>query len=275
MSKTQVLLDGLGFPESTRWHEGRLWLCNWGAGEVLAVTPGGEPKVMARLAPHTLPFSIDWLPDGRLLVIDGPQRLLLRQETDGTLGTAADLTTFGSGPFNELVVDSVGNAYINGGGGKVVLASGDGGVREVADGLRFPNGMVLLDEGRTLVVADSHAAELIGFDVARDGTLSAGRVWAHLDHGPDGICADTDGAVWVASVPGQSCVRVREGGELLNTVSVDRGCFACMLGGEEGRTLFIAAAEWHGMEVAMREGPGMTGRLLVAADQPAAHAGRP
>jgi sugar lactone lactonase YvrE len=275
MSETRVLLDGLGFPESTRWRDGRVWLCNWGSGEVLAVTPDGEREVMARLAPQTLPFSIDWLPDGRLLVIDGPQRLLLRQEPDGTLQTVADLTGFGSAPFNELLVDVAGNAYVNGGPGLVVRVGPDGAVREVADGLQWPNGMALVDDGRTLVVADSHAGQLVGFDVAEDGTLSGRRVWAGLEHAPDGICADADGAVWVASVPGKHCVRVREGGEVLDAVAADRGCFACMLGGAHGRTLFIAAAEWPGMEAAMSQGPGLTGRLLAVPEQPAPHAGRP
>ena len=275
MDETRLVIEGLGFPESTRWHDGRVWLCNWGAGEVLAVTVDGVREVVARLAPQTLPFSIDWLPDGRLLVIDGPRRRLLRQEPDGALEPFADLTVFGSGPFNELVVDAAGNAYVNGGPGTVVRVGRDGNVREVADGLQWPNGMALVDAGRTLVVADSHARQLVAFDVRDDGTLSGRRVWAELEHAPDGICADADGAVWVASVPGQYCVRVREGGEVLKTVSADRGCFACMLGGEDGRTLFIAAAEWRGMDAAMSEGPGVTGRLLAAPGQPAPHAGRP
>ena len=114
MGVTRLVLDGLGFPESTRWRDGRVWLCNWGAGEVLAVSTDGEREVMARLAPQTLPFSIDWLPDGRLLVIDGPQRLLLRQGPGGALDAIADLTGFGSAPFNELVVDAAGNSYVNG-----------------------------------------------------------------------------------------------------------------------------------------------------------------
>ncbi|HEY1478894.1 MAG TPA: SMP-30/gluconolactonase/LRE family protein, partial [Gaiellales bacterium] len=145
MHEIRVLQDGLGFPESTRWREGRVWLCNWGAGEVLAVTLDGEHEVIARLAPRTLPFSIDWLPDGRLLVIDGPRRLLLRQEPDGTLETFADLSGFGPAPFNELVVDAAGNAYVNGGPGLVVLARPDGSVHQVADGLQWPNGMALID----------------------------------------------------------------------------------------------------------------------------------
>jgi len=276
VQEIRVVLDGLGFPESTRWRDGRTWLCNWGSGEVLAVTPDGEREVAARLAPQTLPFSIDWLPDGRLLIVDGPQRLLLRQQQPGgPLETAADLSGLGPAPLNELVVDSAGNAYVNGGSGVVVLVRPGGQVQQVANGLRWPNGMALIDEGRTLVVADSHAQELLGFDVNQDGVLSGRRVWARLEHAPDGICADIEGALWVASVPGRSCVRVREGGEVVDAVPVDRGCFACMLGGEDGRTLFIAAAEWRGMDVALKDGPGLTGQLLAAPERAAAHAGHP
>ena len=271
----RVVLDGLGFPESTRWRDGRVWLCNWGAGEVLAGAVDGGCEVMARVAPQTLPFSIDWLPDGSLLVVDGPRRLLLGQQPDGTLDAVADLTSFGSAPFNELVVDAVGNTYVNGGPGTVVLVRPDGGVVKVADDLQFPNGMALLDAGQTLVVADSYAQQLVAFAVAADATLSERRVWAELEHAPDGICADADGAVWVASVPGRHCVRVRKGGEVVKTIPVDRGCFACMLGGDDGRTLFVGAAQWHGMEAAMSDGPGSTGRLIAVPGQPAPHAGRP
>ena len=272
----RVLLDGLGFPESTRWHDGRVWLCNWGSGEVLAVTTAGDSSVAARLAPRTLPFSVDWLPDGRLLVVDGPRRLLLRQERPGAgLDVVADLSGLGPAPLNELVVGEAGNAYVNGGSGVVVLVRPDGSAEQVADGLRWPNGMALIDEGRTLVVADSHAEELVGYDVRPDGSLSDRRVWAALDQAPDGICADAEGALWVASVPGRGCTRVREGGDVLEVIGVDRGCFACMLGGEDGRTLFIAAARWRGMETAMAEGPGLTGQLLAAPHRPAAHAGHP
>lgn len=271
----RVVLDGLGFPESTRWRDGRVWLCNWGAGEVLAVAVDGGCEVMARVAPQTLPFSIDWLPEGSLLVVDGPRRLLLGRQPDGTFDAVADLTSFGSAPFNEIVVDAVGNTYVNGGPGTVVLVRPDGGIVKVADDLQFPNGMALLDAGQTLVVADSYAQQLVAFGVAADATLSERRVWAELEHAPDGICADADGAVWVASVPGRHCVRVRKGGEVVKTIPVDRGCFACMLGGDDGRTLFVAAAQWRGMEAAMSDGPGSTGRLIAVPGQPAPHAGRP
>ncbi len=275
MVETQLVAEGLGFPESTRWHDGRLWACNWGAGEVLALTTGGEREVMARVAPQTIPFSIDWLPDGRLLVVDGPRQKLLRQDAGGALEPIADFAGFGAGPFNELVVTAAGIVYVNGGPGTIVCVGPDGTIQEVADELKWPNGMALLGDARTLVVADSHADQLLAFDVDDDGMLSRRRVWAQLEHAPDGICADADGAIWVASVPGKHCVRVAEGGEILSKVTVDRGCFACMLGGEDGRTLFIGAAQWRGMEAAMTEGPGLTGQLLAARDQPAPHAGRP
>ena len=130
----------------------------------------------------------------------------------------ADLTGFGSAPFNELLVDAKGNAYVNGGLG-VVCVGGNGTVREFADGLQWSNGMALVDGGRTLVVADSHAEQLVAFEVVDDDTLSGRRVWARLEHAPDGICADADGAVWVASGPGEHCVRVREGGDVLTRTS--------------------------------------------------------
>ncbi len=271
----RLLLDGLGFPESTRWHDGRAWLCNWGAGEVLAVDRDGESEVMARIEPRSLPISVDWLPDGRLLIVDGPRRLLLVQQQDGSLDTFADLTGYGDAPFNELVVDDRGNAYVNGGPGLVLRVGADGSVQEEASGLRWPNGMAIVDDGATLVVADSHAQQLIGFAIEDDGSLSNRHVWADVEQAPDGICADDEGAVWVASVPGRHCVRVSQGGEVLDTVAIDRGCFACMLGGDDGCTLFIAAAVWRGMDVAMSEGPGTTGQLLAAPGQPAPRAGRP
>jgi sugar lactone lactonase YvrE len=132
--RVSLLVEGLGVPESTRWRDGRVWLCNWGAGEVLVVTPGGEQQVIAQLAPETLPFSIGWLPDGRLLAVDGPRRLLLQLEPDGALAPVADLSSLGEGAANELVVDAAGNAYVNGGAGSVVRVTPDGGVDKIADG---------------------------------------------------------------------------------------------------------------------------------------------
>jgi sugar lactone lactonase YvrE len=266
----QVLLTGLGFGESPRWHEGRLWFCNWGRQEIVAVEHKGKSEVMARVT-TSLPFSIDWLPDGRLLVVSGRERLLLRREPDGSMVTHADLRRLAEQNCNEIVVDGRGNVYVNGGGfdrpgqkpsGIIALITPDGSVRQVADGLNFPNGMAVTPDNSTLIVAESQGHKLSAFAIAADGSLSNRRVWADLGDGvPDGICIDADKAVWYADVPNKRCVRVREGGEVLQTIDLDRGGFACMLGGADKRSLFIVAAEWHGFEK-MMDGLG-TGQLLA------------
>jgi sugar lactone lactonase YvrE len=267
----QVLLTGLGIGESPRWHEGRLWFCNWGMQEVVAVDLDGHREVMARV-PTSIPFCIDWLPDGRLLIVSGQERLLLRQEADGALVTHADLNGLTQGAFNEIVVDGRGNIYVNG-GDIVALIKSDGTVRKVAEGVAFPNGMAVTPDNKTLILAESHGKRLTAFDIMVDGTLTNRRVWADLGDGcPDGICIDTDGAVWYGDVPNKLCVRVREGGEVLAAIHLDRGSFACTLGGADGRTLFMMAAEWHGFP-RMAESFG-TGQIL-AVDVPAPGVGWP
>ena len=268
--KANLITEGLAFGESSRWHDGRLWLCNWGTGEIVAVDESGTGEVMLTV-PAVLPYSIDWLPDGRLLVVSGREGLLLRQETDGTLATHADLRQLSKSPWNEIVVDGRGNIYVNGGGpapaageyfgpGTIVLIMPDGAVRQVADNIAFANGMAVTPDNKTLILAESHGNRLTAFDIAADGSLSNRRVWADLDGYPDGICLDAEGAVWYADVPNKRCVRVREGGEVLQIVTVDRGCFACMLGGADRKTLFIVAAEWRGFEHMVSD--ARTGQVL-------------
>ena len=271
MAEPRTLLTGLAIGESPRWHEGRLWLCNWGAQEVVAVDLDGRSEIVARV-PTTIPFCIDWLPDGRLLVVSGREGLLLRREPDGTLVTHADLTGLSAHAWNEIVVGGRGNAYVNGigfdllGGGEfapgiVALVTPDGSARQVADGVAFPNGMVVTPDNSTLILAESYGGRLTAFDIAADGRLSNRRIWAELAGGaPDGICLDAENAVWYADVPNKRCVRVREGGEVLQTIDLDRGCFACALGGEDRRTLFMLAAEWP---AGFADG-ARTGRVLVA-----------
>jgi len=268
--KANLITEGLAFGESSRWHDGRLWLCNWGTGEIVAVDEGGKSEVMLTV-PAVLPYSIDWLPDGRLLVVSGREGLLLRHEADGALVTHADLRGLSKSPWNEIVVDGRGNIYVNGGGpapapgehfgpGTIVLIMPDGAVRQVADNIAFANGMAVTPDNKTLILAESHGNRLTAFDIAADGSLSNRRVWADLDGYPDGICLDAEGAVWYADVPNKRCVRVREGGEVLQIVTVDRGCFACMLGGADRRTLFIVAAEWRGFEHMVSD--ARTGQVL-------------
>ncbi|RUX41219.1 SMP-30/gluconolactonase/LRE family protein [Mesorhizobium sp. M4A.F.Ca.ET.020.02.1.1] len=279
----KVITEGLAFGESPRWHEGRLWVCNWGTGEIIAIDAEGNSEIMLKI-PATLPYSIDWLPDGRLLVISGREGLLLRQETDGTLVTHADFRPLSNSPWNEIVVDGRGNVYVNGGGpapaagqhfgpGTIVLVTQDGEVRQVAENIAFANGMAVTLDNRTLIVAESHANRLTAFDIAADGNLTNRRVWADLGNDyPDGICIDAEGCIWYADVPNRHCVRVRDGGIKLDRVEADRGCFACMLGGPDGRTLYITAAEWRGFEHMISD--ARTGQVLSVAS-PAPGAGWP
>ena len=252
MPTPRTLMTGLAFGESPRWHDSRLWLSDWGVQEVIAVDPNGRGEVV--LSVPSAPSCIDWLPDGRLLVVSGGEGLLLVREDDGSLGTHADLSGLSTYAWNEIVVDDRGRAYVNNIGfefggefapGIVVLVEPDGAARVVAEGVAFPNGMVVTPDNSTLIVAESYANVLTAFDIAPDGALLNRRVWAELGDGaPDGICFDAEGAVWYGDVPSKRCVRVREGGEVLDTVELDRGCFACALGGSDGRTLFMVAAEW-------------------------------
>jgi sugar lactone lactonase YvrE len=285
LPEVQTLLTGLGFGESPRWHEDRLWFCNWGMQEVVAVDLDGKSEVMVRV-PTTIPFCIDWLPDGRLLVVSGREGLILRREPDGSLQPHADLSGLSDKGWNEIVVDGRGNAYINGGGfdllagekfapGIVALLTPDGSARQVADGIAFPNGMAVAPDNSTLIVAESYAKRLTAFDIASDGALSNRRMWADLDAGvPDGICLDAENAVWYGDVPNKRCVRVREGGEGLQTIELDRGCFACMLGGADKRTLFLMAADWRGPANMAAIAEARTGQVLTV-EAPAPGVGWP
>ncbi|GIF66566.1 gluconolaconase [Asanoa ishikariensis] len=249
MAELRTLVSGVAMGESPRWRDGRLWFCDWGAGQVVRVEPDGTTAVVAEVA--DMPICIDWLPDGRLLAVSGQQGLLLAVGDDGPPDQHAVL---GAGRWNEIAVDGRGNVFVNDIGfdfpggefrpGRVcVLTPGADRPREVADGLAFPNGMAI--RGDTLIVAESYAGRLTAFDIAPDGGLSGRREFAAVEgSAPDGICLDTDGAVWFADVPNRRCVRVAEGGAILETVDADRGCFSCALGGADGRTLFITANQW-------------------------------
>src|SRR5262245_13292371 len=260
--------------ESPRWHEDRLWFSDWGAQEIVATDANGRHEVILR-TPFGLPFCIDWLPDGHLLVVAGRENRIVRRESDRSLTTHADLGVVSVQVWNEIVVDGRGRAYVNGGPGIVALVTPDRSVRRVADGLSFPNGMAVAPDGRTLIVAESHGKRLSAFEIANDGSLLDRRVWANLGEGvPDGICFDADNAVWYGDVPNKRCVRVREGGEVLQTIDLDRGCFACMLGGVDRKTLFMITAEWRGMERIGEVARERTGQVLKI-DTPAAGVGWP
>jgi len=269
-NEIRTLLTGCGLVESPRWHGDRLYFSDWSAGEVIAVDLAGRSEVVAHV--KSLPLCTAWLPDGRLVIVSSPDGRLLRREPDGSLVTHADL---GQPGWNDIVVDGRGNIYVNRAGfnptageefqpGFVFLAGADGSVRQVADDIAFPNGMAVTADNSTLIVADSYRHNLVAFDIGGDGSLSNRRIWAHVGEGvPDGICTDEQNAVWYADVPNQRCVRVAAGGTVLQTVDLDRGGFACMLGGPERTTLFIVAAQWRGMSEAELVTPG-SGQVLTA-----------
>jgi len=267
MSDFATLLSDLVLVESPRWHDDRLVFSDWGAGEVIALDLAGKHAVILRV--DAIPICLDRLRDGRLLVVAG-QQLLVRQ-ADGTVSTYADLDAISTKPWNDIVSDGRGNTYVNNIGfdfpqgefapGLIALANTDGTVRQVADGLAFPNGMAVTPDNSTLIVAESYAGVLTAYDIDADGGLSGRRVWADLQGAaPDGICIDAEGAVWFAEVPGRRCVRVGERGEILQTIASELGCFACTLGGPAGTTLFATAAAWPD---AMTPG-SRTGKILAA-----------
>ena len=282
----RVLLGGLAMPESPRWHEGRLWFSNWGADEIVAVDLDGTSEVVGA-GPKGAGWAVNWLPDNRML-ITGTE--LVRVEPDGSRVRHADLRHVSPHGWSEMTVDGRGNTYVNTINfdfadfdavlttgqalGKIALVTPAGDVREVATEIAFPNGMVVTEDNQTLIVAESFAARLTAFDIAEDGTLSNRRIWAD-GVGPDGICLDADGCIWASSgVMVNDCARIREGGEVLDTIELDRPCFATMLGGPDRRTLFMLTADWKGTEGMEGVIEARTGQVLVA-EAPAAGVGWP
>ena len=267
MTEFHTVLADLVMVESPRWHDERLVFADWGTGEILALEADGNRRTLGHV-PGGMPFCLDRLPDGRLLTVT--QSALRTVAADGTLTAYADLGGLSEFAWNDLVVDGRGHAYVNNinhefGGefapGFVALATPGGPPRVVAEGLAFPNGMAVTPDGSTLVVAESYGGVLSAYAIAEDGSLEDRRVWADLaGAAPDGICMDAEGAVWFAEVPGQRCVRVAEGGEVLATIPAGLGCFSCTLGGPDRRTLYVTAASWSD---GMTEG-GRTGEILAA-----------
>ena len=256
----KLLIDGRGLVECARWHDGAFWFADWTAGEMLRLAEDGTTQVMAR-APGP-PLSFDFAADGAMLVVASGETRVLKQRPDGTLAPFAELG--GGGLWNEIVVDGRGNAYVN--GPKLMLVAPDGRAEAQAEGFAFPNGMAVTPDNATLILAESHAEQLTAFDIAPDGRVSRRRVWAQTpgDH-PDGVCVDAAGAVWYADVGRAHCRRVAAGGAVLDDISLDRGGFACVLGGEARRALYITAARWFGMDgMAQMAGTGQVLSVEVA-----------
>lgn len=268
-SRTLTLIaDGCSYLECPRWHEGRLWMSDLYTGRVLAVTSDGDVDTVAHVPGQ--PAGLGWLPDGRLLVVSMRDRRLLRREPTSALVEHADLSRLVRWHLNDMVVDAQGRAYVGNSGfdlmraapirsAELVRVDADGTAVVVATDLNFPNGTVLFPDGKLLVVAETIGQRLTAFDVADDGSVRNRRTWADFGGppdtdvladalvtarlAPDGICLDAEGAIWVADALFHRVLRVREGGEVLEEVATgDLAVFACMLGGHDGRTLYLCVA---------------------------------
>jgi sugar lactone lactonase YvrE len=248
-------IGDLGFPEGPRWHDGQLWFSDFGDRLVRSVDASGRMSEVVRVS--TRPSGLGWSPDGTLLVVSMGDRRLLRVQQGRVVGHV-DLSAFAEFSCNDMVVDARGNAYVGHFGfdllarppqprlASLILVRADGSLSVAAPDLAFPNGVVLSADGRTLIVAETFAARLTAFDVAADGALSGRRVFAALPgRSPDGICIDREDAIWVADAASNQCVRVRDGGEVTDVVTARQRCYACVLGGEDGRTLFLCTAEGY------------------------------
>lgn len=269
-----VLLDDLCFPEGPRWHDGRLWFSDMHDHKVIAVGLDGRAETIVEVPQQ--PSGLGWTPDGTLLVVSMLDRRLLRLD-GGRLVEVADLSRLAACHCNDMVVDAQGRAYVGHFGfdlhqegfefrhAEIILVEPDGRARVVADELSFPNGTVITPDGRTLIVGESFAARLTAFDIAADGGLGNRRLWAKCETGtPDGICLDAEGAVWYASPVSNECVRVAEGGRVLDRVPLAKQAFACMLGGPDRRTLFIATADDSHPEHCRRARSGAIEMVTVA-----------
>lgn len=261
MTQASVFSENLTFGEGPRWHEGRLWFSDFYDHAVKSVGADGVPRIELELEDQ--PSGLGWLPDGRLLVVSMAAMKLLRRDPDG-LAVHADLSPYSAHLCNDMVVDAAGRAWVGNFGfdldamleekgvegtladhptTNLVRVDPDGSVQLAASGMHFPNGSVITPDGGTLIVAETLSMSLTAFDIAADGSLSKRRLWAQVGmRAPDGICLDADGNVWIANALAPECVLVAPGGEILHTVTTSQNCFACMLGGDDGRTLFMMTA---------------------------------
>ena len=269
-ARPETLLDGLTFPEGPRWRDGRLWFSDFYTNRVLAVDPAGKAETIVTVPQR--PSGLGWRPDGTLLIVSMLDRTLLALEK-GALKRVADLSDLAGGPCNDLLVDAAGRAYVGNFGydrhaGEaarstvLIRVDPDGRARAVADDLMFPNGMVITPDGSTLIVAETYAHRLTAFRVSEDGALSERRLFADLPGVfPDGICLDAEGAVWVSDARGHGVTRLFEGGRVAERIAVgERSVFACMLGGEDRRTLFLCTSTGSGPAMAEKT----DGRIEIA-----------
>jgi sugar lactone lactonase YvrE len=268
----QVLIDGLAFAEGPRWRDGRLYFSDVPTGEVLSVDLDGKREVVASI--DGLPSGLGWLPDGTLLISRMEPQAVLAVSPDGAQRVHADLTGLARFPLNDMVVDAAGRAWVGSCDGagipspstsELLFVAPDGTASVADSAMRFPNGSVVTPDGRTLIVAETFGQGLVAWDIAEDGALGEKRVWAEVPGSlPDGICLDVEGAVWFADALAQSFVRVAEGGEVLQRIEVGSAAFACTLGGEDMRTLFLLLGRFPPGAASLVDRPGRIETVTVA-----------
>jgi sugar lactone lactonase YvrE len=278
--RIELLIDGLGFAEGLRWRDGRLWFSDFVCNHVASVGTDGHLRVEVQLEER--PSGLGWLPDGRLLIVAMHSKAVLRREADGTLVPHADLAHVAGSDCNDMVVAADGTAYVGNFGSDLLagepirpadlaMVRPDGSVAVAATGLVFPNGSVITPDGRTLIVGESLARRYRAFTIQRDGTLTDSRIWAELgDRSPDGCSLDEEGAIWFANASKGEVARVNEGGLITDVIDTPDTAYACALGGDDGRTLFIATSP----SVPLRGLPAGGGRIWTARVQ-SGHAGLP
>jgi sugar lactone lactonase YvrE len=281
VSGLPVLLAGLDFGEGPRWHDGRLWFSDFHQHTVSSVTDDGERCVELEI--DDSPSGLGWLPDGRLLVVAMESRRVRRLEPDGSLVVHAELGSVATGNCNDMVVAADGTAYVGNFGydytvgeprrpAALARVAPDGAVSVAADDLEFPNGTVITPDGETLIVGETFGQRATAFTIADDGTLHDRRVWADLGEVlPDGCTLDAEGAIWFADARSSAVVRVREGGEVTDHIDAGQRAFACALGGDDGRTLYVVCAN------SAREGEfsGTSNGTIRTARVDVPHAGLP
>jgi sugar lactone lactonase YvrE len=247
-----TVIDGLAFPEGPRWHAGRLWFTDQHARTINAVSPDGRHEIIAET--DDLPGGLGWLPDGTLLVVYMTERRLMRWTGEG-LTTHADLSALASFHCNDMVVDDAGRAYVgnfgfdlHGGAARrsaeLILVEPDGRASVIADDLIFPNGSVITPDRCSLLVAETFAHRIRTFELGPEGRLHSNEPWAELgDATPDGICLDADGALWIASPGTGDVLHVQRGGARIDSCVTLGTPYACMLGDEDRKTLYVCTAE--------------------------------
>jgi sugar lactone lactonase YvrE len=288
---TRVLSEGIYFGEGPRWHDGRLWFSDFYAYAVKSVSMAGDLRTEFQIDDR--PSGLGWMPDGTLLVVSMTKRQVLRRNAAGAMAVHADLSGIATFHCNDMVVDSTGRAYVGNfgfdldaemtargiesviadhGTAKLACVRPDGTTRVAASDMHFPNGSVVTPDGRTLIVGETLGATLTAFDIGADGALSNRRVWASTgSRVPDGIALDANGNIWIANPIAPECALIAPGGKVLEVIDTGQPCYACMLGGADGRTLFMLTAL---TSIAHEAAAAPKGKLLVATvDAP--HAGRP